>query len=79
MIHFLWFLSLMGSIAGGFMLLVAISASNGAPQQAAGAAIALGLAVIPYVFTRCIEGSDTANWRKQMLAEAKKLAAEDKA
>jgi hypothetical protein len=30
--------------------------ANGAPQQAAGSAMALAIAVIPYVFTRCLEG-----------------------
>jgi hypothetical protein len=30
--------------------------ANGAPQQAAGAAIALAIAVVPYIFTRAVEG-----------------------
>ena len=34
----------------------ATPAATGAPQEAAGAAMALAIAVIPYVFTRCIEG-----------------------
>ena len=51
---------------------MAVVASKGAPQEAAGAAIALCIAVIPYVFTRAVEGIGKASWRKEMLAELKR-------
>lgn len=44
--------TLLGSLAGAVMLLNAMTLSNGAPQQAAGAAMAIGFAVIPYCFAR---------------------------
>jgi hypothetical protein len=41
--------------------------AKSAPQQAAGAAIALCLVVIPYIFSRAIEGVVNANWRQKVL------------
>jgi hypothetical protein len=52
---FIWILALLGSIAAGLTLFGGILFSNGAPQQAAAAAIAVGFAVIPYCFARAIE------------------------
>ena len=37
------------------VLVVGTAGANGAPQEAAAAAMAIGLAVIPYVFSRCVE------------------------
>ena len=51
---FVWVLALIGSILGGFTLL-GVFLQTGAPQQGALAAIAVGLAVIPYCFARAIE------------------------
>lgn len=34
----------------------ALAGANGAPQEAAGAAIALAMVAIPYIFTRSVEG-----------------------
>lgn len=54
------------------------SLNNSAPQQAAGAAMALGLAVIPYVFTRCVllaaERNDAEQRHKEIIAALRKLA-----
>lgn len=44
-----------GAAGGALLLAVTLFSSQSAPQQAAGAAMALGLAVIPYVFSRCIQ------------------------
>lgn len=49
-----WVISLLGAIVGGGMLLIAVTSSNGAPQEAAGAAMACGFAIIPYVFARAV-------------------------
>jgi hypothetical protein len=51
---FFWVVSLLSGLAAGGMLLFTLTSSNGAPQEAAGAAIACGFAIIPYVFARAI-------------------------
>lgn len=53
MTFFLWILSVLGAVAGGVQLLL-VEAQPGAPQQAAAAAIAVGLAVIPYCLARAV-------------------------
>ncbi|CAA2106093.1 hypothetical protein [Variovorax paradoxus] len=55
MIAFFFSLTALGAVAGGALLAFTIFGSQSAPQQAAGAAMALGLAVIPYIFSRCIQ------------------------
>ncbi len=50
-----WLFPLLGAIIGAFTLLTAMTGSNGAPQQAAGAAIACGLCVVPYIAARAIQ------------------------
>jgi hypothetical protein len=45
-------LTILGSIAGGFTLLDTYNRAESAPQQAAGAAIAIALTIIPYCFAR---------------------------
>lgn len=51
----LWIVTLLGACIGGFLLFAAFSA-QAAPAQGAAAAVAVGCAVIPYVFTRAVEG-----------------------
>lgn len=53
--NFFWLIALLGSLVGGLIMVVTLSSSNGAPQEAAGAAIAVGFAVIPYCFARCLQ------------------------
>jgi len=55
MIKFFWVITLLCAILAGLVLGFTVLAAAGAPQQAAGAAIALGLAVIPYIATRAIQ------------------------
>ncbi len=50
---FVWVLALIGSIVGGFTLFGAV-VQGSAPQQGALAAVAVGLAVIPYCFARAL-------------------------
>lgn len=59
----LFFLPLIGAIIGGLILLFTLAGAKGAPQEAAGAAIALAVAVIPYVFCRSIQlmGQESRN------------------
>ena len=48
------------SIIGALLLAFSILAGGSAPQQAAGAAMAIGLAVIPYVLARVYQLSKQA-------------------
>lgn len=51
-----------GAVLGTLTLFLTLAASKGAPQEAAGAAIALAFTIIPY----CING---LIWRSQMLKQ----------
>lgn len=51
----LWILCALGSVAGGFALLLALGAAKSAPQEAALAAMAAAFAVVPYVFARAVQ------------------------
>jgi hypothetical protein len=55
MMVFCWLVTIAGAVAGGVALVVTFITSTGAPQQAAGAAIAVACSVIPYCFTRAVE------------------------
>ena len=55
LIVLLWLVTMLSTCLGGYLLFGALFA-GAAPAQAAGAAVAVGFAVIPYVFTRSIEG-----------------------
>ncbi len=50
----LWLLPIIGAILGSLVFLLTIGAARGAPQEAAGHAMALALAVIPYVLVRAV-------------------------
>lgn len=53
---FFWLIAMFGAICGGITLVGTFLGANGAPQEAAGAAIACALCVIPYVLARSLEG-----------------------
>jgi len=50
----LWGLTILGSVIGGAFGLFAILSADGAPQEAAGAAIGVFLAVVPYCLARAV-------------------------
>lgn len=52
MIKVFWGVSLLMSVAGALVAYTGIAAANGAPQEAASAAMGLAIAVIPYCFSR---------------------------
>ena len=52
----LWWLTIIGVAAGTLTLLSAFAESTSAPQQAAGAAVAVAFVALPYCFARAIEG-----------------------
>jgi len=67
---FLNLLTILGSLAGAAVLLLTFASARGAPQEAAGAALALSLAVIPYVIARTVQGIADSSRRNR---EAKEL------
>lgn len=57
---FLWALTICGSVLGGIISVAGVLAANGAPQEAAAAAIGVACAVIPYCLARAVSHiSDT--------------------
>jgi hypothetical protein len=48
----LWVLTIIGCIVGGFIAVAGILGANGAPQEAAAAAVGVACAVIPYCLAR---------------------------
>lgn len=53
--NFFWILTILGVLIGLFQFLITLTESNGSPQQAAGAAMSLCFAIIPYVLARAVE------------------------
>lgn len=62
-----WLATIVASIIGLFFLAATMVFSDSAPQQAAGAAVALACSAIPYVFSRACESIVVA--RRTMKAE----------
>lgn len=52
---FLYVLTALGSVIGGFFLLMALTTAESAPQEASLAAIAVAFAVLPCCFARAVE------------------------
>jgi hypothetical protein len=73
--QFLWVCTVLASVLAAVILVGALATAKGAPQEAAGAAIALCVAVIPYVFTRAVEGIGQVTWGTEMLKEARRRPA----
>jgi len=51
----LWVLTIIGSLIGGGVLFFSLGGDKSAPQQAAGAGIALAFGVLPYVCARAAD------------------------
>jgi hypothetical protein len=73
---FLWACTGLGSVLGVLILMSVLATAKGAPQEAAGAAIALCCAVLPYVFTRAFEAVSEGSWRRELLEAQRKSAAD---
>ena len=52
MIQLFYALTVLGTLIGGYEFLSMLSNAESAPQQAAGAAMAIGWALIPYILAR---------------------------
>lgn len=64
---------LAGCVMGGMQFLLVLGAAESAPQQAAGAAVALGWVVIPYVAARAIDRMIASQRQAEMLAALRAL------
>lgn len=52
---FFWVVAIVGAAVGFLQFVAAMNNATGAPQQAAGAAMAVACAVIPYVVARAVD------------------------
>ncbi|MEN6538906.1 MAG: hypothetical protein ABFC67_04775 [Mizugakiibacter sp.] len=50
-----WLVTFLASFFGAFLIFSALTSSLSAPQEAAGAALACGVVIVPYVFSRTID------------------------
>ena len=50
----LWLMPIIGALAALLVIAMTLATSKGAPQEAAGFALACAVAIIPYVFTRAL-------------------------
>ena len=67
---FLFGLAIAGALLGGLVLVGGLVLSNGAPQEAAVAGVALACAVLPYCLARAAHAissinSETERWEQQ--------------
>lgn len=85
MIRFCWIVTMLGACAG-MLVVIDIFMTHGASavQQGASAAIACALCIVPYVFTRCIEGlnrgggpSHSERPRREELVDPRELLSRD--
>jgi sugar phosphate permease len=74
MATFFWVLTIIGSVIGGLLILFTLLSAKGAPQEAAGAAVGLSFAIIPYCIARAL--SEMARpTRESVRTAARKLSA----
>ena len=50
--RFFWFVTLISAVLASLVIAFTLVVAKGAPQEAAGYAMACALAIVPYVFTR---------------------------
>jgi len=55
MTQLLYCITLLASVVAAAVLFLTFAGTASAPQQAAGAAMAVAIAIIPYVFSRCVQ------------------------
>jgi hypothetical protein len=51
----LWLICIFACLIAGLVLYITVTSSEGAPQEAAGAAVACAIVIIPYIFARAFE------------------------
>lgn len=65
MLTFFYSVTAISSVVGALLLAFTVAGSQSAPQQAAGAAMAIGFAIVPYVFSRCIQIIVSETYRRE--------------
>lgn len=71
MVSFLTLITVLGSIFGALLFIVGAISAKGAPQEAASAAMAMAMAVIPYVLLRCATLSERRGVDAELLKAIK--------
>ncbi len=69
MVQFWYVVTQISTAFGALTLIYGFSNAKSAPQEAAIAAVAMALAVIPYVFSRCIQISADRKVQQKVLEE----------
>ena len=63
-----WAITMLAACLAAVTLFSTIGSANGAPQEAAGAAMSLAICIIPYVFTRACQAFAEMGRQREMLA-----------
>jgi hypothetical protein len=63
-----WVITALAACFGGLVLYLTFTEASGAPQEAAGAALAVAICIIPYVFTRACQSFTEMETQRDMLA-----------
>jgi len=58
---FFWVITILCSLVGALVAFIGVSAANGAPQEAASAAMGMAFAVIPYCLARAVSEISSSN------------------
>ena len=66
-VGFCWVVTGFAACIAGALLFLTVKTANGAPQEASGAAIAMAICVIPYVFARACQAFTEMDRQKEML------------
>jgi len=59
-----WMTTIVATCFAAVSLFAGLREANGAPQQAAAAAMSAAMVVIPYVFTRSVQSLCVTMWRR---------------
>lgn len=56
LVRLCWIVTVVATLPGAYLLISAFMDAQSAPQEAALAAMAMAVVVVPYIFTRAMEG-----------------------
>lgn len=74
LLGFFWIITIFATVVACLVLFVTFARSTSAPQEAAGAALAVAIVVIPYVFSRACQAMYDADRQAKMLEVLRQLA-----
>ena len=72
-VGFCWVVTGFAACIAGALLFLTFKTANGAPQEASGAAIALAICIIPYVFTRACQAFTEMERQRDMLSALQEI------